>query len=163
MFGNCFVSPSSLVRKVVLAVVIGVTFTFVGAVGVYAYVASPKSYSGTVGGVSWSAYDTISIAPGNGGTVYTGNSRTSAAQPLTLVVATSGREFCGPIQVDTDWVVNHTGVNSTNVAIGPVSGWAQAGQCWIVKTVVSNYTYHQAVNGSQSAEKTLDAWAQLPF
>ena len=88
MFRNSLVSSSSLVRKAALAVIIGLTFAFIGVAAVYA--SSPKTYSGTVGGVSWSAFDSIDIAPASGGTRYTGNSRTSANQPMAITVETTG-------------------------------------------------------------------------
>ena len=120
MFGNSLVPVSSLVRKAALAVVIGLTFTFIGVAAVYA--SSPKTYSGTVGGVSWNAFDSIDFATGNNGWVYTGNSRTGAAQALTLTVETTGKEFCGPWIYDTDWDLSHTATNVTGVSIGPVTG-----------------------------------------
>ena len=163
MFGNSLVSVPSTVRRAALAGIICLTFTFIGVVAVHAY--SSETHSGTVGGVGWSAFDSIEIAPGNGGTVYTGISKTQADQGLTLNVSTSGREICGWWVVDTDWGVNHTGVDTTIVSIGPISGWAGAGQCswWFnMNTIVSNYAYHQAVNGWQTDEVHLDASEFLP-
>ena len=169
MFRNSLVSSSSLVRKAALTVIIGLTFAFIGVAAVYA--SSPKTYTGIVGGVSWSAFDSIDFAPHNGGWEYTGNSRTSATQPMTITVETTGKEYCGPFVMDTPWDISHTTGNAFSVSIGPVSSWAQAGQCsWFkpdpyspyLPTQVENKGYHRVVNGSQSAEKSQTAWEILP-
>ena len=82
------------------------------------------------------------------------------------MVASSGRELCSIFVVDTDWSSSYTATNAVGVTVYPPSGWAPVGQCslfwWDPKTRVSNYTYYQAVNGSQSDDVTQDAWEQLP-
>ena len=151
-------------RKTALAGIVGIALALTMAVIVYAY--HSTSYSGTVGGVSWTAFDSIDHRTGDGGYIYNGVSKTTAAQLMTVSVSTSGRELCGPLVIDTDWSSSKTLNNSAGITIFPPSGWAQAGQCawyiWQPKTVVSNYAYHQVVNGSDHASKYLDVWELLP-
>ncbi len=74
--------------------------------------------------------------------------------------------MCSFFVVDTDWSSSYTSTNVLGITVYPPSGWAMVGQCsfvlWDPLTKASNYTYHQAVNGSQSDDVTQDAWEQLP-
>ena len=149
-------------HKIAMAVVIALVLAVLSASALYAY--RSVSHSGTVGGVNWGAFDSIDYGESSGSYSYNGVSITQAAQPIHLRVESVGRELCGGLfWWDTDWDVSYWQNNATAIIALPPSGSALAGQCaWFGGTYVSNYAYHQALNGSQSAGVTMEARERLP-
>lgn len=164
MLGNGIVSTPSAYHKAALAAMIVLTLMLSGVAAVYAY--TSDTHNGTVGGVSWSAFDSVDFDTGNGGWEYWGVSRTSAAAPMSLKVRSTGREWCSSFVIDTDWSASSVTTNGYSVEVSPPHGWVMIGQCsmfwWDPLARVSNQGYHQAVNQSQSDDVTQEPWEQLP-